>query len=329
MRALLESGMSVAAVARQLGASRNTVAQVRDGGVERRQGYERANSARPAQLVEDVRQKIAEDPHTSIGALAGETGTAPSTMRRLVEEEIGCHSYAIQRRQVLTDDSRRKRRERCAAMINDLKRRHAGKVILFQDEKFFTLAQYHNRRNSKVIVPKSDDFDDRRIIGVAQRPAGVMFFGVVASNGLVAPPIFVDPGLKINAPAYQDLLLRELKPWVDANFAPGSFVYQHDGAPAHTAHSTQDFLDELGWTFWRKSEWPPHSPDLAPMDYGIWDAVQCVACAEASPDIPTLRAKVAQAWLAQAPTEVRKVARIFRRRLEACVAAQGGYIEKD
>ncbi len=94
MRALLESGMSVAAVARQLGASRNTVAQVRDAGVERRQGYERANSARPAQLVEDVRQKIAKDPHTSIGALVRETGTAPSTMRRLVEEDLLRHPAA-------------------------------------------------------------------------------------------------------------------------------------------------------------------------------------------------------------------------------------------
>ncbi len=44
--------------------------------------------------------------------------------------------------------------------------------------------------------------------------------------------------------------------------------------------------------------------------------------------IPMLLERVAQAWLAQTPAFIRRVCRGFRRRLEACAAAQGGYIEK-
>ncbi len=330
IRALLDSGMSVSDVARQTGTSRPTVYAVRDHGVERRSSYQRQNSARTPGLVEQVAHMVEEEPNTSIRALARETGASERTMRRLVSEDLNMRSYVVQQRQKLTPEVRQKRKERCAALVNRLKGPDAGKIILFQDEKWFTLEQYHNRRNTKVILPQGgqgDAPDEIRVAGTAQRPAGVMFFGVIASNGLVAPPIFIKPGLKVDAVAYQEILRQELKPWVDAHFAPGTFVYQHDGAPAHTAASTQTFLEELGWRFWRKTEWPPSSPDLAPLDYGIWNNVERKACAEAAPSIPVLREQVAQAWTAQDPAEVRKVCRGFRRRLEACIAAQGGYIE--
>ncbi len=274
-----------------------------------------------------VAQQIEEDPNTSVRALARETGVSLGTMSKIVREDLGMRSYAIVKRQRLPPEARRKRLERCGALINRLKGPDAGAILLFQDEKYFTLEKYHNRRNSKVVLRQGDLEDQRRFHGAAQRPAGVMFFGVVASNGLVAPPIFVEPGLKINAPAYQDLLRRELLPWVEANFAPGTFIYQQDSAPAHAAASTQDFFRELGWRFWSKDQWPAHSPDLAPMDYGIWDAIERKACAEEAPSLAVLRERVAQAWLAQDPAFIRRVARGFRPRLERCVAAQGGHIE--
>ncbi len=285
IRALLDSGMSVSAVARQTGANRRTVMRVRDEGdaaIERKR-HERQNSARSADLVA----------------------------------------------QELTPAARRKRHERCCALINRLKGPDAAATILFQDEKFFTLAQYHNRQNSKVILRQGHQWDapDERFIGTTQRPAGVMFFGAISSDGRVAPPIFVEPGLKINAPAYQDLIRRELLPWVEVNFAPGTFIYQQDSAPAHAAASTQDFFRELGWRFWTKDQWPAHSPDLAPLDYGIWDLMERKSCAEPAPSLDVLRERVAQAWLAQTPDFIRRVCRGFRRRLEACAAAQGGHIE--
>ncbi len=78
-----------------------------------------------------------------------------------------------------------------------------------------------------------------------------MYFGAVASNGKVARPIFVETGMKINADdAYVELLQRKIKPWIDANFAPGSFIWQQDGASARTAYTVQEFLRQVGWYFW-------------------------------------------------------------------------------
>jgi len=51
------------------------------------------------------------------------------------------------------------------------------------------------------------------------------------------------------------------------------FVFQQDGAPAHTAHQTQDWLTASCTDFIAKDEWPPNSPDLNPLDYHVWGAM--------------------------------------------------------
>ncbi len=326
IRALLDAGMSVTAVARQTGASRVTVTHVRDHGVERKV-YERDRSVRTEDLVEQVDRCVAANPNTSVRALARETGTPETSMRRLVKEDLGMFSYAKQERPLLSDATRRKRKERANVLVNRLKGVDAGATLLFTDEKFFTLAQYHNRRNSHVVL-RQGEVSDLRVQGVAQRPAGVMFLGVVASDGRVGPPIFVEAGVKIDSLVYQDILRREVKPWVEANFAPGSFIFQQDGAPAHTAASTQAMImEELGWRMWGKEQWPPSSPDLNPLDYGLWDKVAQIACATPAPNVHVLRDRVAQAWTALEAAEVRHICRGFRRRLAAVVTAEGGHID--
>ncbi len=125
---------------------------------------------------------------------------------------------------------------------------------------------------------------------MARRLAGVMFFGVIDSDGKKVPPIFAEPGLKINAPAHKHIICRVLKPWVNANYTPGTFVYQHSRMVAY-AHSgvNTGFFDELGWHFWQKEEWPAHLPDFAPLDYAIWEPMRRKACAEEAPRLEVLR----------------------------------------
>jgi len=50
-----------------------------------------------------------------------------------------------------------------------------------------------------------------------------------------------------------------------------SFVFQQDGAPAHGAMRTQEWLGEYCRDFIDKDSWPLNSPDLNPLDYCVWD----------------------------------------------------------
>jgi len=47
-----------------------------------------------------------------------------------------------------------------------------------------------------------------------------MFLGIVSSNGLVGPTIWVPLGVKINAKAYQDILHQQVKPGSGSKTVP-------------------------------------------------------------------------------------------------------------
>ena len=154
-----------------------------------------------------------------------------------------------------------------------------------------------------------------------------MVLGAFASNGAVMPPFFFGEG-NIDALAYMEALAEHVAPWIDDNFAPGTWVWQQDGALPHTARQTQAWLTETGWDFWPKSAWPVHSPHVNPVDYSIWDAIAKVAQKERAPNKEVLRQRIMAAWDELDPAYIRKTCRSFRSRLQKVVDKEGGYIDK-
>jgi hypothetical protein len=74
---------------------------------------------------------------------------------------------------------------------------------------------------------------------------------------------------KINAGYYNGDLLPLLLEDCN-NLLQDNFVFQQDGAPAHTARQTQEWRAANCPDFIGKDEWPPNSPDLNPMDFSVW-----------------------------------------------------------
>ncbi len=161
-------------------------------------------------------------------------------------------------------------------MILRLRREDSGKVRIFSDKKLFVSDDLVNRRNSRYLtdLPVTEVDESVRISPFSKAPAKVMVLGVVASNGKKCPIIFVPDGHKVTADSYQALLHRHVMPWLSAKYPEGNYVFQQDGAPAHTANSTQTFLAKNMEAHWSKVVWPPYSPDLNPLDYGIWGVLQ-------------------------------------------------------
>ena len=53
-----------------------------------------------------------------------------------------------------------------------------------------------------------------------------------------------------------------------------SWTLQQDGAPSHTAKNTINYLERENVLFIEPQMWPPNSPDLNPVDYAVWGALQ-------------------------------------------------------
>ncbi len=249
---LLCQGHGVTKVVRFVGTTRTVVRRVCNRGDAERALQHKPNLVRMPELLHQVAQAVKKQPSTIISALVCKFNTSRLVMNKLVKQD-GMRSYKRPQAHKVSAGAKVCQVQRAKALRSKIKHGQAGKMPVFTDKKYFTLAQYSNRQNDQVIWRKGelDQAPDELFhVRQVQRPAGVMFFSAVASNGEVAPPIFVEKGPQINATSYVKLLCHHIKPWIDRTFVPRSFVWQQDSASAHTAQKAQDFLGETGWTFW-------------------------------------------------------------------------------
>ena len=68
---------------------------------------------------------------------------------------------------------------------------------------------------------------------------------------------------------YTKYLKERIFPWARATYG-NKWWWQQDGASCHTAKITQEFLAAETPGFFEKEDWPPHSPDLSPLDFAIF-----------------------------------------------------------
>ncbi len=79
------------------------------------------------------------------------------------------------------------------------------------------------------------------------------------SSADVGPLCFLKTN--VTAPIYQDILEHFMLPSADQLFKDADFIFQQDLAPAHTAKSTNSWLNDHGVL-----DWPENSPDLNPIE---------------------------------------------------------------
>ncbi|QQP42560.1 Putative transposable element, partial [Caligus rogercresseyi] len=216
-------------------------------------------------------------------------------------------------RQLLSNSAKNSRVDRGKKLLSWLKKKPSSTVLVFSDKKNWTVDQSRNARNDRFLA--------------YAHPASSMMLGVVASDGKRMPPFWFPQGLRVGAKEYLAVIKNVVKPWLDATYPKGNYCYQQDGAPGHKAKKTQKWCKDNLMNFWPAHFWPPSSPDVAPLDYGIWGFVESKACATPHPSVDALKASVEKEWADMSEHYVRKVCRAFRPRLEAMVSAEGSHFE--
>lgn len=259
---LLCAGWSPTVIARDLKVSRHMVYNCKKrfketGDARRKHGGGRPRTKNTPDLRKAIKAKVKRNPRRSLRRLAKDHDVSRKTISNCVKD-LSLRSRVVPVKHLITNSCQKKRLERCHKILNILKHPMRGldRIILFSDEKLFTVDSSTNRRNDRYLATsKRSDIVRFR----TKHPARVMVFGLVASDGKVMPPVFIDAGLKVNTEEYIKILANHVKPWILRNYdSDVQVVFQQDGAPAHTSKRTQDWLTknlssesgELG--FWAK-----------------------------------------------------------------------------
>jgi len=230
--------------------------------------------------------------------------------------------------QVISEATRLKR----LARSRQLSRRitvEKAKRVFFTDEKLFYIDPPVSKQNSRVWAAgrKRDVNPQRLLVERAKFSPSVMVSAGVCYGGK-GRLHFVADKAKINADYYMTNLLPKLIEDC-TEVAPRDFIFQQDSAPAHAARKTQEWLEQNTPDFITKDEWPPNSPDLNPLDYHVWGAMlERYRVHKPKPrNKAELKAVLEVIWADLPQEPIDKAILAFRKRLRACVKADGGHFE--
>ena len=107
-----------------------------------------------------------------------------------------------------------------------------------------------------------------------------------------------------------------------------SNVFQKDSPFGQKSKVTKNWFKANLCSYRPASSWTPSSPDLNPLDYGVWGEIETKACASPHPNVQSLKAAVEREWDNMSIHFVKKTCVAFRPRIEAMLEAEGGHFEK-
>lgn len=278
---------------------------------------------------ENVLARFAENPRTSTRAVAEEEGCSQWTVLKILHNN-NQRPFKLMKVQELRPDDPPRRLEFCnwivaAARENE---RFLGK-ILSSDEKGFSREGTFNIHNNHYWAEENPH--QCHIRGYQQKFSINVWAGILG-NCLLGP--YILPA-RLNADNYliflQEVLPELLEDVPLANF--NNHFFQHDGCPAHFGLQVREHLNQEYPNRWigrgGPVAWPPRSPDLTPLDFFLWGAMEKMVYETPVPSVEDLVARVVMAGetVRQNPGVFDRVRADWLARCQKCIEENGGHVE--
>jgi len=289
----------------------------------------RPREVRTPQLEEEILNFIEIDPSTSTRCIASELGVVHSLVWAVLHEN-SYYPYHLQRVQALLERDFQPRVEFSNWILSEWDPDPAfASRIIFSDEAQFTrdgIFNFHNNHLWKTANPHGLH------IGKHQQKFSLNVWGGIVGDQLLGP-VFLPRSL--NGNDYLEFLQNDFQDLLDdvPLIVRQQGYFMHDGAPPHFRRTVRDFLDELFPERWigrgGPIAWPPRSPDCNPLDFYLWGHVKSLVYATPVESLDQLQERIIAAFtkIKNTPGTFHRVRRSLRRRMEACIAAEGRHFE--
>ena len=156
--ALLGAGHSKSEIASQLKVNRRTVYRVADRLTKNETLKDRPPSVRRQVISQKtVRKAFKNNPTLKMRKLAKKKKISVPAVSRVVKNEDG-KSFRRAKRPLLNQATQQKHHERCGHLLIDLEH-HGNRIIIFSDEKTFTVNPVINMQNNRVVGFDKSIFD--------------------------------------------------------------------------------------------------------------------------------------------------------------------------
>ena len=212
-------------------------------------------------------------------------GPSLETIRKNLKK-LKMRYYVTPTGQVLTKEHIKRRANFADRMQHQIAMKHIDPTnIAYTDECMLVQGQWGNRKNDG-FWRISRQMDRADLLQQKQhRGCQVHMFVLVHAQAGVIGPYFIDEvdcqednnRKTLTSRRYIALLRDKVIPELKRRLGRRRFStcwFQQDGAAPHTAKETLDYLaEEFGSNIISNKtdfEWPPHSPDLNPLDYWFW-----------------------------------------------------------
>jgi hypothetical protein len=299
--------------------------------IDRRHGNTgRPKAVRSSESIEQVKSAIEETPQKSVRRLLGNitNKASVSSVYRMLRYDLKLTPYTISIRQHLkaSDISSR------LAFATWMKDRPDIAVnTWFSDEAHFYLNAQVNKRNCRFWGTEKPDFCIERSL-YSQK---LTVWAAMSSSGIIGPFFFEDENgdvETINSARYLNVLKRKFVPALRRKGADfNSIWFQQDGATPHTSGEVISWLEKTFGTHFisyrTDNVWPPHSPDLSPLDFFLWGYLKDRVYSPAPTSLEELKVTIRREIRNISTDTCTAVISNFKKRLDVVLKQGGRHLE--